>query len=764
MKSLFLSFIYVQLIFLILISSIAKCQITFEKALNGFPHYVKQSEDGTYILTGPIINQYSNTDIWLAKLNMYGEIIWETSYDLGWSEKGISVLQHPSGDYIVYGSSDEFIYYLRINQFGDTIWTRSYPIPENKNISFHRSLSGMLIESIDGNYISIGNLTIKFNSDGDTLWTRKWFGEDLQQTSDSGFMCIYDKYIFKVNSLGYKLWQKSTDFHLKAIHSIGDGLYVIAGEGYCPLYTAENAAIMKIDSTGEIIWQKTYIMAEGYMTDRAYSITNTKDTGIITCGVSYTPSRCMFLLEVNTFGDSIWSKKYRKDASAYGVHIENTSDDGYIIGCGGNPPLIIKTDENGCVNKTKILCDQEPPYCSGTNYTLSVKTESIEYHWSTDETSAEIVVSQSGEYYCQIIDINGCTRYSDTIIILPQTPLSIDPSDSVSICDGTSIILSASPGFVSYEWSNGDLSQTTEVNSSGYFLVVGIDVNGCSNTDSIYVEVINPYQNQEICLVTVDSTTNKNLIVFNKTYDKGIEAFNIYKETDQAGIYNLIGIVPFEGYSTYLDTNSIPSQISDRYKISITDTCGNESGLSIEHRTIHLTSSVGVNNEINLLWNPYEGFTYSTFNIYRGTLPDNMNLIGTAPSNTFSFTDLTPPTGQLYYVVEVVAPFPCNPARKSYTSTISNIVNNSAYGFEDIGEMFFAIYPNPFSDQTTIKFNNPSNDIYLFKVYDITGNMVFTKKTDDDHFIIKKEQLKTGIFFLEIIGDNIIKRYKLISI
>ena len=64
------------------------------------------------------------------------------------------------------------------------------------------------------------------------------------------------------------------------------------------------------------------------------------------------------------------------------------------------------------------------------------------------------------------------------------------------------------------------------------------------------------------------------------------------------------------------------------YKIAAIDVCTNESDLSPAHKTVHLTMNEGVNGEVNLIWNPYEGFTVSNYLIYRSIDGGQMSFIG----------------------------------------------------------------------------------------------------------------------------------------
>lgn len=126
-----------------------------------------------------------------------------------------------------------------------------------------------------------------------------------------------------------------------------------------------------------------------------------------------------------------------------------------------------------------------------------------------------------------------------------------------------------------------------------------------------------PYQQEQICIVLVDSTTGKNLIVWEKTPNVATDYYKIWKESTTAGVYNLIGTVPYNNLSQFTDTSSHPQQQSDRYKISVVDTCGNESQMSTAHRTLHLSVSQGFPSGVELNWqDSYEGFTFYTYQLY----------------------------------------------------------------------------------------------------------------------------------------------------
>jgi len=65
------------------------------------------------------------------------------------------------------------------------------------------------------------------------------------------------------------------------------------------------------------------------------------------------------------------------------------------------------------------------------------------------------------------------------------------------------------------------------------------------------------------------------------------------------------------------------------------------------------------------------------------------------------------------------------------------------------------IYPNPFSNQTTIEFSNPDHSNFKLSVFSISGNIVFEMDNIiSDNIVLKKGNLPIGIYFVELKGEK----------
>ena len=61
------------------------------------------------------------------------------------------------------------------------------------------------------------------------------------------------------------------------------------------------------------------------------------------------------------------------------------------------------------------------------------------------------------------------------------------------------------------------------------------------------------------------------------------------------------------------------------------------------------------------------------------------------------------------------------------------------------------VYPNPFSNFTTIEFHNPDNRIYTFKLYNILGEIVLIKNNIlGNKVLVKRSNLTTGVYLFQL--------------
>lgn len=462
---------------------------------------------------------------------------------------------------------------------------------------------------------------------------------------------------------------------------------------------------------------------------------------------------------------------------------------GYIVGGNGNSNATIMKTTNAGVSWTSLSSattndllsvhfpKAQTGYAVGSNGTILKLSVNATYKWTpasglnnTDIQNPVANVTSDKKYVVTLTTPAGCVA-SDSIAI-HINPLTVDAGTNRTLLCGGSVkidsITSNYTGKLKYQWSpkaglDNDTVPSPVVRISGqknYTLVV-TTLNGCTASDSVSVGTV-PMQAHDICIVSVDSS-NKNILVWNKPLSSSIASFYIYRETNVTNVYQKIGTVNYNSLSIFVDTGSFPDVQSNKYKISIKDTCGLESDISTYHKTMHLSINQGTGNTWNLIWEAYEGFTVSTYNVYRGTNKNNLQFIGTSSGSNTQYTDVTAPAGYVFYQVEVLSSNTCNPS-KTYNSSRSNISTNKPVGIEErtTSSDLFSVFPNPSSTSFTLCLNRNNIKESIVNIYNITGALVKTERLIQHKQEINIANLSSGIYVLEVRSDEISGKQKLL--
>jgi chitodextrinase len=261
--------------------------------------------------------------------------------------------------------------------------------------------------------------------------------------------------------------------------------------------------------------------------------------------------------------------------------------------------------------------------------------------------------------------------------------------------------------------------------------------------------------------------SNKNMVVWNKPTTDGIASFNIYKETTVSGVYTIVGNVLYSSPSLFVDNTSSPDVQSNKYKISAVDKNGIETDLSLAHKTMHLSINKGMGSSWNLNWEPYEGFTVSTYNIYRGTNPNNLSLLGSTSGSSTQYSDLNAPNGYVYYQLGLVSPAIINPSKVSngalkvkseqnissenYDISLSNIATNGPVGINDVSVDAdkITIFPNPVKDLLNLTFDGETS----FDILNLMGEIVYHGDIKTNA-TIEASSFQSGVYVIRFEAGN----------
>lgn len=254
-----------------------------------FLKMMKATKDGGYILGGNSSSSKSELkksdcngkdDLWIVKLNAAGGITWEKTIG-GFNQENLGDILPTSDGYLIGGSSNS-------------------PISGNKT------------ESCKGNS---------------------------------------DYWIVKLDSKGEIAWQKTyggsrVDI-LKVICQTTDGGAIIAGSSNSPMsgdkteggYGFQDFWLIRIDKSGEIIWQRT-IGAEG--DDDLSCMIRLRDGNYIVAGTSNSGSNALkstsgkdtdfWIFKMNEMGEILWQKNYDYGKVDILVSVEENNDGTIVVG------------------------------------------------------------------------------------------------------------------------------------------------------------------------------------------------------------------------------------------------------------------------------------------------------------------------------------------------------------------------------------------------------------------------------------------------
>ena len=315
---------------------------------------------------------------------------WEYFYGGANNDQANHILLTEDDGYIVAGYTESFgtgiwgkpdMWLLKIDQFGTLEWDMTYGQPDSLDkayfiweVSDGYILVGERMEDIVyGN--GAGGVIVKTDFDGNEIWNKKYGGPEgdmlrhIQPTSDGGFIAcgttksygagFIDGWILKIDADGNEEWNNhfgGTGYEVfKQVYQTEDGGFFAAG------YTNSQGAgsydnwFMKIDQNGNLEWEE---IIGDENSNRLQYFTPLDDGNYIMTGETENASEQMelFVTKFDPAMNIIWENIYPANVEGEGKFIEQTADNGFIIGgtdtnsIGGpwqSDGWIIKIDENG---------------------------------------------------------------------------------------------------------------------------------------------------------------------------------------------------------------------------------------------------------------------------------------------------------------------------------------------------------------------------------------------------------------------------------
>lgn len=208
-----------------------------------------------------------------------------------------------------------------------------------------------------------------------------------------------------------------------------------------------------------------------------------------------------------------------------------------------NTYSVVFTDINGCSASDSVAIQVNPlplvdagndvAACNGSSVTVA-GSGAMSYSWDNGiSDNTPFIATSNAVLIVTGLDSNGCSNMDSLTLTVNDLPV-VDGGNDQTSCTGQTVTFSGS-GANSYDWSNGAVDGNPfVVNNSEWVVVTGTDLNGCTDTDSVYVTV-NETTDTTIVVSALDSyTLNGQTYTSSGTYQQ--------TETNAAGCDSLITI------------------------------------------------------------------------------------------------------------------------------------------------------------------------------------------------------------------------------
>lgn len=513
---------------------------------------------------GTIDNNKGGTDLWVTKVNDDGNMIWEKNY--GGSEDDFAMDLQPTADggYIMVGGSASEngdlnnnngridLWVIKINAFGELQWS--------KNFGGSGVEIGTSIQTISDGYILVGCTgsagetgisagfggheywVLKLDLDGNLVWEKTYGGKrhdaaksivangndeyliagntwsndgDISNNQGHG-----DAWVIKINNVGTLLWEKTfggnTPDRLNSLAKTNDGNYIFAGvksemdlvsNGFFGRYD-EQYWVLKFSESGQLLWEQTY---GGNKYDEAFSVEPTMDGGYIIGGSvqsnlddfsSNAGNLDAWILKTNGTGTTEWSELYGGAGNENLKSITETSDGGFLM-LGATNSYFIDTIfvNNGFFdwwvvkfggNSVNVNLGNDLTVCHDETFTLNANVTGCNctYLWNDGSTDAtrNLSITSTASYSVTVTNAGGLEGVDQITVFTSQPSVSISLSNNLCFgYQGGAIILIPDEQNYSYIWNTGSTNKNLTNLSAGTYTYTVTDENGCTIIDEAII-------------------------------------------------------------------------------------------------------------------------------------------------------------------------------------------------------------------------------------------------------------------------------------
>lgn len=435
---------------------------------------------------------------------------------------------------------------------------------------------------------------------------------------------------------------------------------------------------------------------------------------------------------------------------------------------GGSTYSVLVVDSNDCKNSDSVIVDlyskpfvdlgPDTAVCDNFHFTLIPNTSAnvMATLWNTGDTTLNLPINNSGNYSLTVTDSNQCVNTDTVMVTIYYSPLVyLGPDTTIHINQSMKI---GTFGFSDYLWSTGETSPKITIDTSSFStdsLVVWVQVSDihCSSSDTIVFHLDSTYikdyfnlvdtnkiwhlaecTNLSVCGTsvlyfegdtTIAGTLYKKLIVNQDSGGVGsYYPIAAREDTSAKQVFFYIGNTEYLAYDFSLTEGDTISTIIDGCSVLLTVLVDNIAVFPVgeKRKTMYMSNGeTWIEGIGSLSGLPNAGLKYCTwFN---------------ALLNCFTEND----TVKLHH--------------PNFASCYYNLVGIQILS----SDKPINIYPNPFSDFTTVNFDNPTSENCKVSIYDMKGVLIKEyKNIVSGKLKIERGTIENGIYFVRLqIKDNV---------
>jgi len=445
-----------------------------------------------------------------------------------------------------------------------------------------------------------------------------------------------------------------------------------------------------------------------------------------------------------------------------------------------------------------ILANPTFNICPGGRTTLDAGSGYTTYTWSNGAGTHETAVVTTGGVYTVTVSSGTCSGSASATVNVGNFPLSVSvsPAGPVTVCQGDTVLLTATSGFASYAWSNGSQVANAQAITSGDYSVtvtknacIGVDtvqvtvnatpvplilpagpVTACSNdtvildagsgfasynwSDGETTETIQPATSGTFGVsVTQNNCTGSTAAPVNVTFTAAPSpvispAGSVNVCSGSGGVQLSAGA----GYSSYAwstgaTTESITVNMAGAYTVSVTQNgctaVAAASNVSLVTKPV-ATISGSTSNHVSYLTASPVGATYQWL------VQNSPNGSYTVTGNTSQNDTVTCGNAAYYSVI----------AMQNGCADTSSQHEVVCTGINEISSLVsFSIEPNPASDVLFVNYELSDNTNMKLSVIDLTGRQVIEVLNGSEvkgyhQHQVKLTDISAGVYLLNFVTDN----------